>query len=253
MILGNYILGEDKMKNITHTLQSGWEEFMTGYLSQDSDDSGLTDNFEGWRKAPYSLDSVLQRYPHIWLEDGYKLAGYQFRGGIGGNGFPFVIPNTEELPEPPKERMDFDWLKTLMSASSLPDWIEPNIAAVLQGDGTPLSYLEASFLLRELHEIGAYWHGINWGSHKPIFSKSTVHEVINTGESQREWKWESCMPKEWRPCFCVQSNGNYTVEFFSHSGLGQQAIYLHRDIYTKGYEFKTERTIIATGGCGYIF
>jgi predicted component of type VI protein secretion system len=39
-----------------------------------------------------------------------------------------------------------------------------NVAEVLEGDGSPKSYLAVSLLLREIQEFRALWHGLVWGS-----------------------------------------------------------------------------------------
>lgn len=212
---------------------------------------------EGWRKAPYSFESILSRYSHIWLAQGYKLAGYQFCSGMGSNGFPFVIPMNSELPDPSEDELDFGWLKTgeatLTGGSSLPDWMNPHVSKAIRGDRTPLSYLEASLCVRALREMGARWHGIHWGTHQLISSQRLANEILSSGDEQGEWDWPNGKPREWRPFVCKRRNGSVMVEFFTYSELGQQAIYLHRDVYTSGYDFESQQEAVGIGGYGFVF
>lgn len=35
----------------------------------------------------------------------------------------------------------------------------------IDGDGSLRSYIQASILRRELEELGAWWHGLEWSTH----------------------------------------------------------------------------------------
>ena len=246
-----------------HHIRPGWVSIeATQGMSEVNDGREEKDlEFNGWRKAPYSLDSVLAGYPHIWLAEGYRLAGYQYSSGMNSNGFVFTIPKDKELPAPPDEGLDFGWLRTgataLAATTALPQWVESDVAAFLRGDETPLSYFEASLCMRELWEMGAGWHGIHWGAHKLITSTDEAEALLSEREgspSERtEWQWLQDKPTEWLPCVRTRADGVVTVEFFTCSELGQQAVYLHRDVYGKGYEFVSEQIPIGTGGGGYLF
>ena len=219
------------------------------------------DRFEGWRIAPYSLDTVLTDYPHIWIADGHKLAGYQYCSGGNSNGFVFVIPDYQELPPPPIEGLEFGWLESgevsLSEKSILPEWASPDVGKFLKGDKTSLSYLEASHCLRALHEMGARWHGLYWSTHTLITSEKLATDVLSRHEKGRyeaaDWKWPQGKPSEWRPCVLNECNGTVVVVFYTFSELGRETAYLHQDTYTKNYESQSKNTIVGTGADGIIF
>jgi len=221
----------------------------------------VDEKFRGWRKSPYSLTSVLADYSHIWVSDGYILTGYQFCSEMGSSGFAFAIPNNKELPDPPVEELDFGWLETgevsLGNTSALPDWVRYDIGRFLQGDRSPVSYLEASLCMRALRETGAGWHGLSWSTHQLIASEKFVNNLLPQREeawsTNVEWEWPKGKPTEWRPCVYKGVDGSVIVTFYTYSELGQQAIYLHRDTYKRGYEFESKQEIIGTGSGGYIF
>ena len=68
-----------------------------------------------------------------------------------------------------------------------------------------------------------------------------------------EWEWEQEEPPDWRPVVRVPDGGPATIEFYTYSGLGREAIQLHRDTFRDGYSFKTESEIMGSGNGGYVF
>jgi hypothetical protein len=101
--------------------------------------------------------------------------------------------------------------------------------------------------------MGAGWHGIHWGTHQLISSQRLANEILSSGDEQGEWDWPNGKPREWRPFVCKRRDGSVMVEFFTYSELGQQAIYLHRDVYTSGYHFESQQETFGTGGYGFVF
>ena len=209
-----------------------------------------------FRIAPYSLTSLLKRFPTIWLKEGYKLVGYQYVSSGGSNGFPFVIPEEKNLPDP--SDLDLDFFQLLdRNSPSLPDWVDPYIEQYIQGDGSPASYFEASICLRALNEMGAFWHGSHWSSHQLITSKAEAKEIVSrmvafqwTAEGRKLSKHG---PTEWRPCVEIQTEGSITVKFYTYTEVGRQTIYLFQDAYTTGYLFETTNMPIGVGEGGIIY
>ena len=203
----------------------------------------------GWSVATYDPNLLFDAFPRLQLRDGFRLAAYQYYDGGNGNGFAFAIPADKWLPEP-AEGLDFGWSSSgapiLISAGhALPEWVHYEVAQFLEGDGSPLSYFQASIFMRELQEMGAFWHGCSWSTHEVLTSAAQI--------PKQKWQWQEKRPREWRPTVQQNPFGLWQVVFYSHTGLEQERIVLHRDTFEEGYQFSTEEKTIALGEGGYIF
>ena len=205
---------------------------------------------QGWSIASYDPTQLLAAFSCLRLRDGYRLAAYRFREGGNGNGFVFAIPEDRKLPEPPESGFGLGWSSSgsalfTCAEDSLPDWVRADVGHLLEGDDSPLSYFEASILLRELRELGAKWHGCSW----------STHELVTSGRQKlwQRWKWLSKKPEDWRPEVTRDRMDRWRVTFYSYSGLVQERILRHRDTFQDGYQFHSEEAEIAIGKRGYIF
>ncbi len=206
---------------------------------------GLGDTPPGWSVASYDPNRLLGPFSCLRLRDGFRLAAYQFHdGGGNGNGFVAVIPDDRSLPDPPESGFDFAWSPpgsaVLSSAEGLvPEWVRLDIGHFLEGDDSPLSYFQASILLRELGELGAMWHGCSWATHELV----TSHKRI----PGRGWKWKRKEPQEWQPVVRRNRVRQWQVIFYTKSDLGQSRVVRHRDTFTDVYNFDSEEVEIALG------
>ncbi len=203
----------------------------------------------GWSLAPYDPNALFDAFPCLQLKDGYRLAAYQFHEGGNGNGFVFVTPADKGLPDPDQE-MEFFWPSSGAPVLSpggtpLPEWAHADVARFLEGDGSPLSYFQASIFMRELQEMGAEWHGCSWATHEVLTSAGRIPRL--------KWEWNERRPRDWRPLVGQNPDGLRQVVFYSYSGLGQERILRHTDTFVEGYQFNSVETAIALAGGGYVF
>ncbi len=203
----------------------------------------------GWSVAPHDPNLLFDAFPRLQLRDGFRLAAYQYYEAGNGNGFFFAIPANKWLPDP-DEKFGITWSSsgaaTLSSGGAhLPEWMHADVAQFLEGDGSALSYFHASIFTRELLEMGALWHGCSWSTHEVLTSATQL--------PKQKWQWQGKRPRDWRPRVLQNPAGHWQVVFYSHSGLEQERIILHKDIFEEGYRFNTEETTIALGEGGYIF
>jgi hypothetical protein len=204
----------------------------------------------GWSLASYDPNLLFDAFPCLRLRDGFWLASYQFVEGGNGNGFIFAIPIRRSLPEPPEGGFDFDWSPSGVrifrsDALYLPEWVHADFERFIEGDGSPLSYFQASIFIRELREMGSLWHGCSWSTHDVLTSASQI--------AKQKWMWREKKPSDFRPAVRQNSSGSRHVVFYSHTGLRQEQIVMHKDTYTAGYEFEAEDEVVALGEGGYVF
>ena len=209
------------------------------------------DGPEGWSKSNVDPMKVLAVFKPLRIKDGYIVRAYQFRDGMGnGNGVVWAMPVDADFPEADEcPRVEGAFLEPPRPPDALDDFMK-----AIDGDGSPLSYLCASLLARELAEFGAMWHGCGWSEHKILEENPfKAEEGDSPTFDPAAWKWNEPEPKEWKPQVTEEKN-KVTVTFFTYSGLMPEGIRRYTDTFRKGsYRFKAVAHEIATGPGGYVF
>lgn len=196
----------------------------------------------GWSTSSVDPMCALALFRPLRLRPGFVLRAYQFYENGNGNGVVYALPVDGGLPEP--------WECTKIRARRpliipVPPSALDDVMQVIDGDGTPWSYMSASILSREIEEFGAMWHGCDWSTHRIV---DQVPRLKKAGP----WKWTQ-HPVEWRPTV-VQSATRTRVTFHTYSGHHGQRIERNVDVYPRGgYTASTKTNVMATAGGGYIF
>ncbi len=129
-------------------------------LHMETEDLWRVSAEEGWQKSPVSPMEVLRLFDRLSLKEGFELVAYVFRSGLRGRGVVWAVPEGH-FPEIREcERLDSAGTPRPKSA------VSPSM--VLDGDGSPESYIQASLFLREMEEFGALWDELEWGLHEII-------------------------------------------------------------------------------------
>lgn len=137
------------------------------------------DPSDGWYRSSGNPESIVAGFSHLRIKNGYKLRAYQYSDGGNGNGIVWAIPVDKELPDPIEcERLDGHFLSAPKPPFALPDFMQ-----AIEGDKTPMSYLQASIVFHELHEFGAYGHGTSW--RRDVILPLTNNQDSNT--TNYEW------------------------------------------------------------------
>lgn len=209
---------------------------------------------EAWAKCRKNIGRAIAVFPNLRMKQGYVLRGYLFTAGGNGNGVVWALPADSPWPEPdacPKCDDAFE--------SPRPDGVLPDYMDAIDGDGTPISYMSASLLARELAEFGALWHGCGWSVHRILGSNPLTESPAASYSTDRpsdiaNWTWKSEVPTEWQPVVEIDHD-SVRVTFHTFTGLGEEAILRHVDVFTPGrYSFRQEEPVaIATGSPGYVF
>lgn len=203
----------------------------------------------GWSHASFDPMLLLDAFLLLWLRDGYKLEAYQYYEAGDGNGFVFAVPLGRSLPDPPPAGFGFDPAPSgpplfTPAGRLFPDWARADFERFLEGDGSPLSYFQASIFVRELREMGAFRHESSW----------PAHEVLTSAVEfpRQRWRWQEEEPRQWCPSIRRLSGGEWQVSFYTHTGLGRERIFRHIDTYTEGYSFESDERVVAFGEGGYL-
>ena len=206
------------------------------------------DGPEGWSKSHINLADVVRVFANLRLKQGFALRGYQFRKGGNGNGIVWALPVDAEFPDPAQcQKIEDRFLQPPMPPLALENFMD-----AIDGDGTPMSYLSASVLMRELHEFGAMWHGCNWEDHHIIGSDPCVGEKpFVSGPPQ--WFWPEPKPAKWKP-HVLFTDDLIAAVFYTYGMSGQEAITRHTDVFRpRSYSPMTQTTRLALGGAGIVY
>ena len=220
---------------------------------------------EGDLINPMDLLSV---FPSLWVKPGWVLRSFVIYGG-DSNGLVWAWP----------EELDFEKYCRSMQAKfghepdGNPIWkftppagVRTDFMSAITGDNSPLAYFSASLFYRLAREIGAFWHGVNWGVYEmlPWDPRSVKPDTKVGRQIQKNFSltdYEKYAPTDWRPLVRKVEN-QIEVQFVTYSELGQTHALLLTDLYNEGsydpirnddeYEDEDE-TVIARGMGGFVF
>jgi len=206
---------------------------------------------EGWCRSPLDPGRIVAALPSLGIKDGFALRGYVFRSHGNGNGVVWAMPAGSGFLEPD----DCPRMKGVFAEPPRPPGALDPMEAI-DGDGTPLSYLSASLLARELREFGAEWHGCWWSDHEILcadpWGAGLPRRLIGQIGDPAGWEWAGPRPGDWRATV-MADGGAREVVFHSYTGLERDRIFRHRDRYRDGsYAPAMGSRVIATGPGGYI-
>lgn len=144
-----------------------------------------------------------------------------------------------------KPRSDTSWYEQPDLERGYPPRQRHSIAAALQGDGTPESYLQASVLIREVDSLNGCWKDTDWSSHS-LISQPT----------DRDWSWgqtEVSADADFRPSLAISPSGAVVVKLFTESRHVEVRLMRHQDHYTaRCYQPRSDFLLCASGGRGYV-
>ena len=209
---------------------------------------------EEWSKSTVDPMAVLAVFQPLRIKQGCILRAYQFREAADGKGVVWAMPADADFPVPGACARQ----ENVLAGPPKPMAALDEAMEAIEGDGSPISYLCASLLSRELREFGAMLHGCNWSTHtilgqNPLTAGNALQLLNSPSGTPDQWKWLTPEPVEWQP-HVHENDRAVTVTFFTFSGLGQQTIYRHSDTFQPGiYSFTTQAEEIAKGPRGYWF
>jgi hypothetical protein len=191
----------------------------------------LPEGPQGWSISPVDPMKVVEVFESLRVRPGWVLRSYQYRSRGDGNGFVWAMPEGAAFPEPESESCLWGTRTFQTPFARLPfSHPKPHAALedfreVIEGDGSPLSFLSSSILARELLEFGAMWHGRFW---RDVELAIDDPEVAIDGDS-------------------------ITVQLSCSTDLGCSGFFTNVDRYRKGsYVFEPETTDVKVYGGGHI-
>lgn len=197
----------------------------------------------GWRISYDNPEGIIEGFFKLYIKTEYRLAAYQYQEVDNGNGIVWAIPIHNSLPEPDEcSRLNNQFLSPPKPSFACDEFME-----AIDGDHTPLSYLQAAIAYHKLKEFGAMWHGINWGEDRLL-----------TSLDSSEWDWVigEIIPKLIRPHFYYDKKGRPVIVFHTINPIGTLTLNRYEHTFeSHGYRLTCKKTVLATDqdGGGLIF
>lgn len=192
---------------------------------------------DGWSTCRADPMRVVGVFASLHVRAGYVLRAYQYHWRGNGNGWVWALPAGADFPEP----ADYGRKSGRSMEVPRPPHALDDPMQVIDGDGAPGSFIEASLLARQLAELGALGLGCDWSKHEILDRDPTAQRVD-------AWQWQGRRPVEWQPRV-VPSAPGIRVVFHTYSALGRKVVYRHVDTYAAGsYTHTTRTTKLATAG-----
>jgi len=193
--------------------------------------------------------TLLRKFDLLRLKDCFRMDGYYFYDGMGGNFRPVILPADMDLPD-----WTDDSRNPVFEPEAIPDGLNTEIDSYIVHDHTPKSYFQKSIFLRELDDIGAFWHGCSdWYIKGIVLEKSEVYKTVKSeGFNFTEFK---NTPEFLLPKVSFLADDSVEVSFyFLSGGLGStRGLFRLTDIHLEYESVKIgERKCIIDMGEGPI-
>jgi hypothetical protein len=175
-----------------------------------------------WFISSTNPGAALMKLPGLKLKPQLRLVSYLLRNGENGIGVTWAVPESFSTT--------VNLEKGLANSGDSnhpphPEGAFSDLMEAIDGDRSPVSFLIASILRRELREFGALGKSCNW----------THHRLINALPNQVHWHWKVDEPKDFSPKVRVFPDGKAAIEFFTCRVAAPVAIFQHLDQYPNGH------------------
>ncbi|MGG1592417.1 hypothetical protein [Terribacillus saccharophilus] len=203
----------------------------------------------GWNISLENPEDIVYGFSLLSIKDGFKLRAYQHSMGVAGAGLVFAIPVDSSLPE----------ILHREGEPPIPDDALDDFMEAIEGDKSPLSYLQAAICYHELHEFGAFWHSVSWGEDRILpdedenqYDYSPVTDIADLKEMDFKLKTQE-LPESLFPRFYYE-NSIPVISFYTINDVGQGKLIRYKHVFsTDGYTQTVTSEILGYGGPGKIF
>jgi hypothetical protein len=190
-------------------------------------------NIKGkWFVSTINPGVALMKLPGLKLKPETRLIAYLYRTSDDGRGVAVALPEALSTTAQLEKALNGH---TDEQTPPKPEGALVDVMEAMQGDRSPISFMVASVLRRELQEMGAQGKARNW----------THHRLIDSLPNQVKWQWKNNPPADLSPKVLVYPDNRAAIEFFSCRVTAPVAIYHHVDQYPAGHykPVSTDRAI----------
>jgi hypothetical protein len=186
-----------------------------------------------WFISAANPGCVLMKLPGLKLKAGIRLVSYLYRLEKNGLSVTWALPEALSTTA----RLE-DALKTCRGEENppKPEGRLADLMDAIEGDRSPMSFVIASIVRRELKEFGTLGKTRNWSNHR----------LIEALPAQVQWQWRTQASKDLSPKVRLLPEGKAVLEFFTCRTTAPIAIFQHVDQYAAGeYQAKVVDRAVA--------
>ncbi|MCU0567727.1 MAG: hypothetical protein MUF49_14150 [Oculatellaceae cyanobacterium Prado106] len=182
---------------------------------------------------PWSISTVnpaaaLQKLPGLKLKPGFRMVCYLYRSKANlpkadpsktdGAGLVWAVPEAQSTTAALEKALS----KSVdLTQPPKPEGALPHFMEAIEGDRTPVSFIAAAMLRRELEEFGAVGQRCNWSHHR----------LIDAIPPQVQWQWGTPNPPDLTPKIKLMPDNQAALEFFTCRITHPIGIFRHLEIY----------------------
>jgi hypothetical protein len=171
-----------------------------------------------WSISTVNPAAALIQLPNLSLKPGWRWVTFLHRRKTGGISKTWAVP--EDMGTTAQLELAIEGAGD-RNQPPRPEGAVDDPLAVVTGDRSPMSFVIASVLQRELQAFGAIGADRTWQNHRP------VAEI----PAQVKWQWRSQAPKDIAPKVKVLPDGRAAVEFYTCRVKPPIVLYRHVDQY----------------------
>jgi hypothetical protein len=171
-----------------------------------------------WTLSTVNPGAALLKLPGLSVKPYYRLVCYSYHAESSGVGVIWAVPEALSTTALLESAIAPDCDRT---HPPKPEGALSHFMEAIVGDRTPVSFVIASILRRELQEFGAVGESQSWSHHHLV---DAVPDKVN-------WQWRTEPAKDLLPKVKVGADGAALVEFFSCRTKKPIALYRHVDQY----------------------
>ncbi len=197
---------------------------------------------EGYVPFPRGqLQRIINAFDQLHVRPEWRLDPYIWRFTTMGGGL--IMPRGREHPQlEPVELPD----------PQVPSFTKPwvmrkphHVLLLTAGEGTPQSFLQASLLSRELHELGAFYETLRWHDHQLVNRAPDVPEPSDFDPVQTKRLVRFPSPEDLSPRVRRYAGGVEVIFYTTYANEpGQLFRFNDRYVPGKGYCYLATQTLV---------
>lgn len=186
------------------------------------DEATQMPNSQGqWFISAANPGTALMKLSGLKLRSNFRLVSYLYRIGDDGTGITWALPEAFSTTAHLE--------KALLTSGGRdtppkPEGALSDFMDAIEGDHSPMSFVIASLLRRELLESGKTGQIATWSHHR----------LIDRLPALPHWHWRIETPKDFSPKVRVFPDGRVAIEFFTLRTVSPIAVFQHVDQYLAG-------------------
>ncbi|WP_203289927.1 hypothetical protein [Metabacillus sp. cB07] len=209
----------------------------------------LHEPINGWSVSSQNPERIVKSFSGLAIQKGYKLRAYSYKAEGQSSSAVYAIPQDKELTMPANiiEKGEIP----------IPQCQSDHFMFAVDGDRTPLSYLQAAVVYHELGEFGISRQTSYWSADDILPLNEKLYEqadsVVDYLYTLGDWNEFKTIPPTLRPIFYYE-NDHPTVVFYTKNDVGMIKLSRYTHTFEKdSYKQKVHCEELAFAGIGILF